>query len=396
MTVPMPFSGVRVLDLSRLLPGPLCSMLLGDFGADVIKVEDPKGGDYIRSWPPLIGNSSGFHLVLNRNKRSLGLNLKAVRGREFFLRLVRTADIVLEGFRPGVMERLGLGYNALRAENPRLIYCSITGYGQEGVRAHRAGHDINYLAVSGVLSYSGKEGTPVLPGVQIGDIGGGALLAAFAIAMALYRREKTGEGELLDVSMTDGLLLFHALRWGKFLADGVTPTPGDDMLNHGLACYNLYRTRDGRFMSLGALEPQFWKAFCEALGHPEWNTPVYFTPGAHQQALIEAIALIFAERTQAEWTEFFREIDCCCEPVRTLSEVLDDRELERRGMVVKMVHEHFGAYRQLGIVLRCTQGGGAVRSHAPELGAHTEEILIGELGISRDDYLEARRNGVVL
>ena len=391
----LPFQGIRILDLSRLLPGPLCSMLFADFGADVIKIEDPKGGDYIRQWPPFVGKSSGFHVVLNRNKRSLTLNLRDPRGREIFLKLVRSADVVLESFRPGVMEKLGIGYETLKSENPRLIYCSITGYGREGLRARRAGHDINYLAVSGVLSYSGKNGEPVLPGVQIGDIGGGSLLAAFGITTALYRREKTGEGDFVDVSMTDGLLLFHALRWGKFLADDKVPKPGDDMLNHGLACYNVYPTRDGRYMSLGALEPQFWKAFCQAVGHPEWDTPAYFEPGPHQKELMKAITDIFMERTQAEWIEFFSRVDCCCEPVRNLDEVINDEELVARGLVVNMIHEHYGAYRQLGSVLRCANVRATIRSHAPELGEHTEEILMQELGMSGSEISSLKDQGVI-
>lgn len=390
----LPFSGVQILDLSRLLPGPLCSMLLADFGADVIKIEDPKGGDYIRNWPPFLGKNSGFHTVLNRNKRSLTLNLKHPEGREIFLRLVRNADVVLESFRPGVMDRLGIGYEVLRRENPRLIYCAITGYGQEGERAQRAGHDINYLAISGVLSYCGRDGEPILPGVQIGDIGGGALLAAFSIAMALYMREKTGRGDFIDVSMTDGLLLFNALRWGKFLADGKAPQPGDDMLNHGLACYNIYRTKDGRYMTLGALEPQFWKAFCEAVGHPEWNNPSYFEPGEHQRALKEAISRIFAEKTQADWVDFFKHVDCCCEPVRNLDEVIHDGELEAKGMVVCMVDEYSRAYRQLGVVLRCKDIHGSIARPAPELGEHTDEIL-RHLGMGSKVVKELKTKGVV-
>lgn len=390
----LPFSGIRVLDLSRLLPGPLCSMLLADFGAEVIKIEDPKGGDYIRSWPPFVGKSSGFHAVLNRNKRSLTLNLKDPRGRDIFLRLSRSADVVLESFRPGVMDRLGVGYDVLRSENPRLIYCAITGYGQEGERAHRAGHDINYLAVSGVLSYCGKDGEPILPGVQIGDIGGGALLAAFAIATALYRRERTGRGDFIDISMTDGLLLFHALRWGKFIADGKVPRPGDDMLNHGLACYNVYRTKDGRYMSLGALEPQFWKAFCEAVGHPEWDTPSYFEPGEHQKPLMEAISKIFEQRTQEEWIDFFKNVDCCCEPVRNLDEVITDGELEARRAVVSMIDNYARAYRQLGVVFRCREMEGRIRSSAPELGEHSREIL-ADLGINSEEMARLRTEGVI-
>jgi crotonobetainyl-CoA:carnitine CoA-transferase CaiB-like acyl-CoA transferase len=208
------FAGVKVLDLSRLLPGPFCSMLLADFGADVIKIEDPNGGDYIRWWPPMVGKNSGFHVVLNRNKRSLTLNLKKPEAKELFKQFVAEADVVLEGFRPGVMDRMGLGFESLRTINPRLIYCAISGYGADGPRALRAGHDINYLALNGVLSYSGRENNPTLSGVQIADLGGGALYAAFAIATALFARERLGEGQYIDLAMADGALTWHCLRWG--------------------------------------------------------------------------------------------------------------------------------------------------------------------------------------
>jgi len=389
-----PFSHIRILDLSRLLPGPLCSMLFADFGAEVIKIEDPRGGDYIRSWPPLAGKNSGYHLILNRNKKSVTLNLKDPRGQEIFRKLAKTADVVIESFRPGVMDRLGIGYEVLSRENPRLIYCAITGYGQTGRYALRAGHDINYLAISGVLSYSGKDGKPVLPGVQIGDVGAGALLAAFSIVMALYTREKTGKGDFIDISMTDGLLLFHALRWGKFIVDRKTPIPGDDILNHGLACYNIYKTKDGRYMALGALEPKFWEAFCKAVGRPEWIDIPHFEPGEHQKELKEAISKIFAEKTQKEWIAFFEDIDCCCEPVRTLDEVINDEELKMKGAVVPMMDTYLKIYNQLGVVFRCKRIEGAIKRPAPELGEHTHEILEA-IGLSSKEIEELRREGVI-
>jgi len=373
-------SGVKVLDLSRLLPGPFCSMLLADMGADVIKVEDPKQGDYIRWWAPLIGKNSGFHVVLNRNKRSLTLNLKLPEGKDLFQQLVREADVVLESFRPGVMTRWGLGYETLKLINPRLVYCAITGYGTEGRRSRKAGHDLNYLALNGVLSYSGKDGHPTLTAVQIADLGGGALLAAFSIVTALLARERLGEGQFIDVPMMDGALTWNCLRWGKYLGDGEIPYPGDGMLNHGFACYNIYETRDGRHMSLGAIEPQFWKSFCEAATHPEWNQPNYFEPGPHQQVLQQELASFFRQKTQAEWVVHFEHADCCCEPIKNLAEMMDDPDMRARQMVVDMVHESWGAYRQMGIAAKFSLTPGVIKTHAPELGEHTRAIL-EELGM---------------
>ena len=388
-------AGVRLLDLSRLLPGPFCSMLLADFGADVIKVEEPGIGDYIRWWQPRIGRNSGFHVVLNRNKRSLTLNLKSPEGKEIFRQLAHTADVVLEGFRPGVMARLGLDYENLRPLNPRLIYCALSGYGDHGPRAQRAGHDINYLALSGILSYSGREGRPTLPGVQIADLGGGALLAAFGIALALLARERQGgEGQYLDLAMLDGTFLWNCLRWGKFQADGELPRLADDALNHGFACYNLYETSDGRYMSLGALEPQFWRAFCAAVGHPEWDQPNYIEPGTHQAPLREAVAAVFKERTQAEWLAHFAQHDCCCEPVLNLAEARQDSHIRARQLVVDLVHESWGAYQQLGIAPKFSRTPGTLRHPAPELGEHTEAIL-RELGYEPEQIEALRQRGVV-
>lgn len=387
-------AGIKVLDLSRLLPGPFCSMLMADMGADVIKVEDPKLGDYIRWWPPKLGNNSGFHVVLNRNKRSLTLNLKSSEGKEIFKRMAKDADVVLEGFRPGVMDRLGLGYEALKKINPRLVYCIITGYGVEGERALRAGHDINYLALNGALSYSGREGVPTLTGTQIADIGGGGLLAAFSIVTALLARERLGEGQFIDISMTDGALSWNCLRWGQFIADGKLPSPGDNFLNHGYACYNIYETKDGRYMSLGALEPQFWKAFCLAVGRSEWDRPSYFEPGEHQKALKEEIAELFKQKAQAEWTKLFSGFDCCCEPILDLAEIMDDPGVRGRKMVVEMVHETWGAYRQLGIAPKFSLTPGQIRTHAPELGEHTRSIL-EEAGYGPDEIEAFKAGGVV-
>lgn len=385
--------GMKVLDLSRLLPGPFCSMLLADFGAEVIKVEEPGRGDYIRWWPPKVGKSSGFHVVLNRNKKSLTLNLKTDEGRKVFLRLVKDADVVLESFRPGVLDRLGLGYSVLEEINPRVVLCAITGYGTNGPMAMKAGHDINYLARSGVLSYSGG-GEPTLTGVQIADLGGGALLAAFGILTALLARERTGRGQFVDISMADGSLLWNCLRWGRYLGDGQVPAPADDMLNHGFACYNIYKTKDGRYMSLGALEPQFWKAFCETAGKPEWVQLPYFEPGSHQEEMKRELAALFEGKTLAEWVAVLEGADCCCEPLLNLDEVMDDPQVRARQMVVDLVHESWGAYRQMGIATKLSRNPGRIRTHAPDLGEHTDEVLLAH-GFTASDIERLKNTGVI-
>ncbi len=386
-------SGLKVLDLSRLLPGPFCSMLMADLGADVIKVEDPKMGDYIRWWPPKIGLNSGFHVVLNRNKRSLTLNLKHPEAKVIFEKLAAGADVVLEGFRPGVMAKLGLGYKSLERINPRLVYCAISGYGADGVLVNKTGHDVNYLGLSGVLSYSGKD-TPTMAGVQIADVGGGGLLAAFAVMAALFARERLGRGQFVDISMADGSFAWNCLRWGKFIADGKVPEPGDDLLNHGLACYNIYQTLDGRYMSLGALEPQFWQSFCQTAGRPQWDTPLYFEPGAHQKELTESVSEFFRQKSMAEWVEHFKDANCCCEPVLNLDEVMESELMKGRAMVVDLVHESWGAYKQLGIAPKFSLTPGSLSSHAPELGEHTGPIL-EELGYSAAKIEDLKNSGIV-
>lgn len=386
-------TGLKVLDLSRLLPGPFCSMLLADLGADVIKIEDPGMGDYIRWWDPKIGKNSGFHVVLNRNKRSLTLNLKTPEGTKILERLVAESDVLLEGFRPGVMKRLGLGFESLERINPRLVYCAITGYGTDGLLSQKAGHDINYLALTGVLSYNGRN-TPTLTGVQIADLGGGGLLAAFGIMTALFARERLGRGQFVDISMADGSLTWNCLRWGKFIADSKAPSPGDDFLNHGFACYNIYETADGRHMSLGALEPRFWKAFCKTANRPEWDSPDYFEPGEHQKVLEKSIADFFRQKTLAEWVKIFRDADCCCEPILNLREAMESEAMKARGMVIDLVHESWGAYRQLGIAPKFSLTPGAIRSHAPELGEHTRPIL-EEIGYSAAQIEQLASSGVI-
>ncbi|MFT5432254.1 MAG: alpha-methylacyl-CoA racemase, partial [Myxococcota bacterium] len=266
-----PLAGIRVLDLSRLLPGPMLSLVLADMGADVIKVEAPMGGDWVRFVPPLHGGLSIQFISLNRGKRSIALDLKKPNGVEAFHRMVESADVVIESFRPGVMDRLGVGYEALSAINPRVIYAAISGYGQTGPYRLRAGHDLNYVSLAGAAAMTGEaDERSRLIGVQLGDVGGGSLFGAVGILGALFARHSTGKGRFLDISMTEGALPFNVLALADALA-GKHPRRGTETLNGKLACYNIYETKDGRQMSVAPLEIKFWSAFCDAVERPDWK-----------------------------------------------------------------------------------------------------------------------------
>ncbi|HEX7065458.1 MAG TPA: CoA transferase, partial [Bacillales bacterium] len=264
----LPLESIRILDLTRLLPGPYCTMLLADFGAEVIKVETPKTGDYARWIEPQLndGNSAQFH-SLNRNKKSMVLNLKSEEGKAVFLQLAQTADVVIESFRPGVMERIGIGYPTLKEINPEIVFCSLTGYGQNGPYAKSPGHDINYLSYSGLLDLQGEQGgRPVVPAAQIADLGGGALPAAVGIMLALFDREKSGQGQFVDIAMLDGVISWLQTILPDYLATEVPLKRGELALSGGKACYEVYETKDGRYLAVGALEEKFWREFCEAIG----------------------------------------------------------------------------------------------------------------------------------
>jgi alpha-methylacyl-CoA racemase len=380
-------SGVRVLDLSRLLPGGFCSLLLADFGAEVLKVEDTGMGDYIRWSPPFYEGAdesarSALFLALNRGKRSIRLDLKSDRGREVLLRLVREHDVLLESFRPGVMERLGVGYERLREENPRLVYCAITGYGQDGPYTARSGHDMNYLGLNGLLGLSGDAGgPPVQSAGQIADLGGGALMAAFGLLAALRERELSGEGQLVDVSMFDGSLSWLALVAAKYLADGAPQQRGGLELAGGLVCYRPYACRDG-WVTLGALEPKFWQEWCRGVGRDDLVEKQFERPGSEAHAEVERI---FMERTREEWSAFASEHDCCLEPVLGLDEALDSELVRAREMVLGL--DQPGAeqdVRLLGVPVKLSRTPGAPAGPGPALGEHTEEVLTS-LGYSAEE-----------
>jgi crotonobetainyl-CoA:carnitine CoA-transferase CaiB-like acyl-CoA transferase len=381
----LPLSGIRVLDLSRLLPGGFCSLLLADFGADVLKVEDTGAGDYIRWAPPYYEGAedsakSAMFLSLNRNKRSIRIDFKQEAGREVLLALVREYDVVLESFRPGVLDRLGVGYERMREVNPGIVYCAITGYGQTGPKRDASGHDMNYLGLIGLLGLTGeRDGPPVQAAGQIADLGGGALMAAFGIMAALRERDGSpdkpgsGEGQLVDVSMADGALSWLAMVAGQYFADGVVPRRGEQMLAGSVICYRPYECADG-WVTLGALEPKFWQAWCRGVGREDLIERQFEKPGfeAHAQ-----VVEVFKGRTRAQWTQFAGEYDCCLEPVLDVDEALASDLVGEREMVVTLDQPGVrDGVRQLGVPVKLGRTPGEHnRLPGPALGEHTAEVL---------------------
>jgi alpha-methylacyl-CoA racemase len=363
--------GVRVLDLSRLLPGPFLTMVLADLGADVVKVEDPRLGDYLRNFPPAKGGVSGRFLAINRGKRSLAIDLKSEAGRATLLRMVERADVIIESFRPGVMDKLGLGYAALAARNRGIVLCSISGYGQTGPYVHRAGHDLNYIALAGVLGMTGvRDGAPQMPGVQIADLAGGALWSATGVLAALFARTRTGVGAHLDVSMTEGALSLLIAELGN-LDCGGQPRRGTELLNGGVASYAVYRTRDDRYLSLGALEPKFYLAFNQAIGRPANLAELAGTP-AEQEQTRQEIAARLAERPLAEWLEVLAQHDCCCEPVLEMHELAEHPLHRERELFFAMDGgEGVGQVQQV----RTPLGAPSAPTPPPRLGQHSRQVL---------------------
>ena len=390
--------GIRVLDLSRLLPGGFCSLLLADFGADVLKVEDTGMGDYLRWSPPFYEGAeesaaSALFLSLNRGKRSIRIDLKTEGGREVLLRAVRDADVLLVSFRPGVLDRLGVGYEVLREVNPGLVYCAITGYGQDGPFRDRAGHDLNYLARAGLLGLTGDaDGPPVQAAGQIADLGGGALMAAFGILAALRERDRTGEGQAVDVSMADGALSWLAMVAARYFAEGVVPRRGGLELGGSLLCYRPYRCADG-WVALGALEPKFWQAWCRGTGREDLIERQFDPPGSDSHAQVEAE---FARRTRAEWEAFAAEHDCCLEPVLGLEEALDSELVRARGMVSELAQPGVGRpVRLLGVPVKLSRTpGDPARAPGPVLGHDTDAVL-GELGYAPEEVERLKAGGAV-
>ncbi|MFS0777315.1 CaiB/BaiF CoA-transferase family protein [Neobacillus sp. 3P2-tot-E-2] len=376
----LPLEGIRVLDLTRLLPGPYCSLLLADYGADVIKVEDPKSGDYARWYEPRVNDDqSAMFISLNRNKRSITLDLKDEKDKEAFISLLKTSDVLIESFRPGVMDRLGIGYEDLKVHNPKLIYCAITGYGQSGPYAKEAGHDLNFLSYSGLLHLQGAPNEkPLIPSVQIGDIGGGALMAAVGILLAIIDAKKSNRGQFVDISMLDGALSWMHTILPNYWTSGEKLNRGELTLNGGKACYEIYRTKDDRFLSVGALEYKFWKKFCQVIGKEELIDQLD-EPLEQQRIMKQEVQTAIQQKTLTEWIELFEGIDACVSPVLTPEELTDNPQIKHRQMIEDITHPEVGVIKQIGNPIKLSNSPVSTRRHSPSLGEHTNEIL-KELG----------------
>jgi crotonobetainyl-CoA:carnitine CoA-transferase CaiB-like acyl-CoA transferase len=381
-----PLTGITVLDLTRLLPGGFCTLVLADLGADVIKIEEPGRGDYLRFMPPLGRTQSALFTALNRGKRSLTLNLKSPEGCGLLLELARGADVLIDGYRPGVLARLGLPHEALRAANPQLIICAITGYGQHGPLAGRAGHDLNYLGYAGALGLFAPRGggPPIVPGIQLADIGGGALAAALGILAALLERQRTGAGQVLDISMTGGVLHWLALAAAEFWATGEAPAGGRGPLSGGYACYSVYATADDRALTVAAVEPHFWANLCRALGR-EAFIPLQYAPWPEQARLFAELDALFRQRTLDAWMELLAGADVCVGPVLTLPEAL----ALHGARLITLDQPGEGRLRQIGGLF-----GTAVARPAPALGEHTAEVLAA-LGRGPEEVAALRAAGVL-
>ncbi len=401
MPLQPPLAGIKVLDLTKLAPGPFCTMILGDLGADVIRVEEPgpptgrraeQAGKAGTEGPGASFASSPFN-ALNRNKRSIGLNLKSGPGREVFLRMVQRADVLVQEYRPGVAERLGIGYEQMAIRNPRMIYCAITGYGQDGPYRNLVGHDLNYIATAGVLSILGRPGQlPTIPHNLIADYAAGGMQGAIGILAALMARNRTGGGQYVDISMMDGSVALLAQTFSSFFANGRLPKPGETPLDGAIPNYNVYETKDGKIITIGAIEPWFFANLCRALGCEDFIEHEYNS--AKRAEIHEFFTRTFRTRTRDEWFEILSKTDICVGKMNTLDEVESDPQVRARKMIVELDGPDGLKVKQVGISVKLSETPGSIRSLAPKLGQHTNEIM-RDLGYSDAQIEKWRQEGAI-
>ncbi len=391
----MALEGIKIIDMSRLAPGPYCTMILGDLGADIIRI-DPGGGRAAEAVVPVAAEEAERRTAYNatgRNKRSIILNLRLEGAKEIFYKLAERADVIVEEFRPGVVKRLGVDYETISKINPRIVYCSVTGYGQDGPYQNMPGHDINYISIAGALGIIGqKGGPPAIPSNLLADYAGGGMHAAIGILAALLARERTGKGQHVDIAMCDGVVSLMHMAAMQYFTTGKAPERGNDMLTGGLPHYNVYETKDGKYISLGSLEPWFYENLCRAVGREDF-IPYEWDEGKRSE-IFSAFREIFRTKTRDEWFDLLKQIDICVAPVYSIDEVFSDPQVVHRKMVVDIDHPRLGKIKQVGISVKLSDTPGSIRSLAPFPGQHTDEIL-KELGYTEKRIEELRREGAI-
>ena len=388
----MPLEGIKVLDLSRLAPGPFCTMILGDLGADILKVEGPREGRLAMVMS--IEERAIAYNALERNKRSIVLNLKLEPARKIFYQLAEKADVIVEGFRPGVVKRLGVDYDTIKEINPRLIYCSLTGYGQDGPYSNLVGHDVNYISIGGALGIMGiPGGAPTIPSNLLADFAGGGTNAAVGILAALIARDKTGRGQYVDIGMADGVVSLMASSLSRYFETNEVPERGNELLTGGVPFYSVYETKDGKYVSIGCLEPWFYENLCRALGREDF-IPHQGAIGEKKEEIFSAFREIFRTKTRDEWFDYLSQWDICVGKVYTLDELSTDPQLIHRNMILELDHPKFGKVKQPGISVKLSQTPGSIRSFGPALGQHTDEVML-DLGYSKERIEELMKEGAI-
>ena len=385
--------GIKILDVSRLLPFNYCTMMLADLGAEVLKVEEPGMGDYMRWLPPKLKNENAIFLIANRNKRSVTLNFREEKGKEILRQLAKEHDVLFESFRPGVMDRLGVGYENLKEINPRLVFCSSTGYGQTGPYKDRPGHDMNYISVAGILEATGRHtGAPVIPGIPIADMSIG-IFSAFSILAGIMARDRTGKGQHIDVSMTDCMVSYNMMN----IADYVFSQQAQSSEKFGITgetpCYNVFKTKDDKFISLGNIEGKFWKNLLKLIGREDLKE-YQFAMGEEGEKAMSELQSVFLSKTRKEWLDLFESQDICYAPINSAEDVVADPQVKQREMIFEMEHPVEGKITTIGFPFKFSETPGKVRMPSPTLGQHTEEVLKG-LGYNDSDIQEMKEKGVI-